>query len=137
VVCAADSSGWAGAGGTSFSAPVLAGVQALVNQKTASAQGNPNYVYYRLGAENGAVCDSASGEPAAGACIFHNVTQGDISVNCGGAQNCFGATAGPEGAGPCRTARCRRRPMPFDRPSSRPLDGISLRDSGASTWRTW
>jgi hypothetical protein len=27
--------------------------------------------------------------------VFHNVTQGDIDVNCGGTQNCFGETASP------------------------------------------
>ena len=91
--CTGDPSTWAGAGGTSFSAPILAGVQALVNQKTGSAQGNPNYVYYRLAAFG--TCDSSAGDNAASACVFHNVTQGDIAVNCGGSDNCFGATAAP------------------------------------------
>jgi subtilase family serine protease len=93
VVCSGDPSGWSGAGGTSFGAPILAGIQALVNQRTGSAQGNPNYAYYRLAAVAGAVCDSAAGDQPASACIFHNVTQGDIAVNCGGAQNCYGSTA--------------------------------------------
>src|SRR5262249_58511807 len=67
VECTGDPSWWAGAGGTSFASPILAGVQALVNQKTGSAQGNPNYVYYRLAAEAGAPCDaSAGGQPAGG-----------------------------------------------------------------------
>ncbi len=89
--CTGDPSTWAGAGGTSFASPIMAGIQALVNQKTGSAQGNPNYVYYQLAAT--ATCNSASGDPGAGSCIFHNVTQGDIDVNCGGSQNCFGQTA--------------------------------------------
>jgi subtilase family serine protease len=89
--CTGDPSGWAGAGGTSFSAPILAGVQALVNQKTGSAQGNPNPVYYRMAA--GGSCDSSAGDNPASACVFHNVTQGDIAVNCGGSENCFGATS--------------------------------------------
>jgi subtilase family serine protease len=87
--CTGDPSTWAGAGGTSFGSPILAGVQALINQKTGSAQGNPNVVYYRL-ASGGAVCDSSAGDNPSSACIFHNVTQGDIAVNCGGTQNCFG-----------------------------------------------
>jgi subtilase family serine protease len=89
--CTGDPSTWGGAGGTSFSAPILAGVQALVNQKTGAAQGNPNYVYYKLAASS--TCDSAAGDNAASACVFHNVTQGDIAVNCGGTANCFGAAA--------------------------------------------
>jgi len=78
--CTGPPSNWAGAGGTSFSAPVLAGIQALVNQKH-GPQGNPNYVYYKLFAKTGA-----------GA--FHAVTEGDIDVNCSGTQNCYGATTG-------------------------------------------
>jgi len=78
--CTGAPSNWAGAGGTSFSSPVLAGIQALVNQKH-GAQGNPNYVYYKLAAKSGA-----------GA--FHSITQGDIDVNCSGSQSCYGATKG-------------------------------------------
>ena len=89
--CSGDPSTWAGAGGTSFSAPLMAGIQALVNQKKGSAQGNPNYVYYQLAGS--ATCNSSSGDPGVSACVFHNVTVGDIDVNCGGSQNCFGETA--------------------------------------------
>lgn len=96
--CAGDPSTWAGAGGTSFGAPIMAGVQALINQKTGGSQGNPNYVYYRLAAGGGATCDSSAGDNPSSACIFHNVTKGDIAVNCGGSQNCFGDTgAAPVG----------------------------------------
>jgi subtilase family serine protease len=88
--CSGDPSTWAGAGGTSFASPIMAGIQALVNQSTGSAQGNPNYVYYQLAAT--ATCNSSNGDPGVSACVFHNVTLGDIDVNCGGAQNCFGET---------------------------------------------
>ena len=67
---------WAGVGGTSLATPVMAGVQALVNQSTGSAQGNPNPVYYSMAAK----------VPSA----FHSITQGDITVNCDGPHNCFG-----------------------------------------------
>lgn len=87
--CTGDPSGWAGAGGTSFSAPILAGIQALINQKAGAPQGNPNSVYYQLAAAQG-TCDSAAGSTEG--CVFHNVTQGDIAVNCGGTKDCFGAT---------------------------------------------
>jgi subtilase family serine protease len=69
---------WAGAGGTSFAAPLLAGIQALVNQKMGGAQGNPNPVYYKLAASS--VASS----------VFHSITTGDIAVNCSGDTNCFG-----------------------------------------------
>ena len=67
---------WAGVGGTSLATPIMAGVQALINQNTGSAQGNPNPVYYSM----------AATVPSA----FHSVTQGDITVNCNGPRNCFG-----------------------------------------------
>jgi subtilase family serine protease len=91
--CAGDPSTWAGAGGTSFGAPIMAGIQALINQKLGAPQGNPNPVYYQL-AQGAAVCDSEAGDNPSSACIFHNVTLGDIAVNCDGSENCFGATAG-------------------------------------------
>lgn len=74
--CTGAPSGWAAAGGTSFSSPIMAGLQALVNQHMGGLQGNPNYVYYPLAATS----------PA----IFHSVTQGDIDMNCSGTVNCYG-----------------------------------------------
>jgi subtilase family serine protease len=102
--CTGAPSGWAGAGGTSFSSPIMAGIQALVNQKTGSAQGNPNYVYYKLAAKQYsasglAACNSASSASEAGACNFHNVARGDIDVNCSGTQSCYESTAGNPGQG--------------------------------------
>jgi subtilase family serine protease len=97
--CLGAPSGWAGAGGTSFASPILAGIQALVNQKQGSAQGNPNYVYYKLaaaeyGAQGSTACNSSSSPTSASAsCIFHDVTLGDITVNCAGSANCYGYVA--------------------------------------------
>jgi subtilase family serine protease len=101
--CFGAPSKWVGAGGTSFSSPILAGIQALVNQKQGAAQGNPNYVYYKLaareyGAAGSPACDSSSGPGAASsACIFHDVTMGDIAVNCAGPYNCYGYVADQPG----------------------------------------
>jgi subtilase family serine protease len=81
--CAGAPSTWDGGGGTSYSSPIFAGIQALVNQKY-GAQGNPNPVYYKLAAVSG---------------VFHNVTLGDIDVNCGGATACYGATQTTQTAG--------------------------------------
>ena len=78
AACTGDPSTWAGAGGTSFSSPIMAGIQALVNQNAGGAQGNPNPVYYSL----------AQSMPS----VFHSVTRGDIDVNCTGTANCFGST---------------------------------------------
>src|SRR6202041_1495944 len=63
-----------GIGGTSASSPAFAGIMALVNQKTASRQGNANYILYKLAAQSGASCASA-GTPAS-TCIFYDITPG-------------------------------------------------------------
>jgi subtilase family serine protease len=80
---------WPGAGGTSFSSPIMAGIQALVNQKTGARQGNPNFVYYSLaaaeyGASGDSACNSTLGKTAGSSCIFYDVRQGDNDVDCVG-----------------------------------------------------
>jgi len=82
-----------GAGGTSFASPIMAGVQALINQKAGGPQGNPAPVYYQLAAgEYGSVgnssCNSDHGNAVASSCIFYDVTSGDMDVDCVG-PNCF------------------------------------------------
>ncbi|MGB8802494.1 MAG: Ig-like domain repeat protein [Candidatus Acidiferrales bacterium] len=69
-----------GVGGTSASTPSFAGIMALVNQKTASRQGNANYTLYKLAAQSGASCTS-SGTPAS-TCIFYDVTTGTNAMPC-------------------------------------------------------
>jgi subtilase family serine protease len=78
---------WSGAGGTSASSPMLAGIQTLINQYIGESAGNPNYVYYNLAAKeygiNGSSnCNSSNGVSGTGSCIFYDVTQGDINVPC-------------------------------------------------------
>jgi subtilase family serine protease len=92
--CVGDPANWSGAGGTSFASPILAGIQALVNQSTGTVQGNPNYVYYALakkeyGGTGNNSCDSTLGNQADGSCTFYDVTQGDMDVNCLGPFNCY------------------------------------------------
>jgi subtilase family serine protease len=87
VSCAGAPDTWPGAGGTSFSSPLMAGIQALVNQFNGSAQGNPNYVYYQLaateyGASGNSSCKSTIGRNTASTCIFYDVTLGDMDVPC-------------------------------------------------------
>ncbi len=76
-----------GAGGTSFASPIFAGILALVQQQTASAQGNANYIFYKLAATqygasgNESSCSSAN-VAAGNACIFYDITQGTNAVPC-------------------------------------------------------
>lgn len=83
ATCSGAPVNWSTAGGTSFVAPILAGIQALVNQKKDARQGNPNAVYYALakteyGAKGSSTCDSSNATPAGGgvgaSCIFNDIT---------------------------------------------------------------
>jgi subtilase family serine protease len=99
AACTGSPSGWTAAGGTSFASPILAGVQALINQKTGARQGNPNPMLYSLAANqfNGAgsaSCDSSKGSGTAGSCVFYDVTLGDMSVECSTTNNCFDSADG-------------------------------------------
>ena len=92
--CAGAPSSWSGAGGTSFAAPIMAGIQLLVNQRVGARQGNPNPVYYKLaaveyGLHGSAACNSSQGSAVGSGCIFYDVTQGDMDVNCTGSANCY------------------------------------------------
>jgi hypothetical protein len=85
--CTGDPTNWASGGGTSFGSPIMAGIQALVNQTTGTRQGNPNPVYYQLaaaeyGPAGNSSCNSSSGETVSSNCIFYDVTLGDINVDC-------------------------------------------------------
>lgn len=95
-------------GGTSFAAPMFAGIQALINQWAGSRQGNPAYTLYQLAAAeygpnenpntaNVIACNTAAGD-GAGSCTFHDITRGDNDVVCvAGSPDCYalaGATYG-------------------------------------------
>src|SRR6266481_311257 len=93
AACSGDPSAWSAAGGTSFASPIMAGLQALINQKAGGPQGNPNPVYYQLaatefGPSGNTACDSSNGNTVANSCIFYDVTSGDIDVDCVG-PNCY------------------------------------------------
>jgi len=92
--CTGLPSGWAGFGGTSISSPIMAGIQALVNQYTGSRWGNPNTVLYQLanneyGVSGSAACNSSLGNGAGAGCIFYDVTLGDMDIPCTGTNSCF------------------------------------------------
>jgi len=85
--CTGAPSSWTGVGGTSASSPMMAGIQALINQSTGQLQGNPNYILYSLarteyGASGSSTCNSTLGNGTSSSCIFYDVTQGDNNVNC-------------------------------------------------------
>jgi subtilase family serine protease len=92
--CTGAPSSWAGAGGTSFATPIMAGIQALVNQKQGSAQGLPTPVYYALaaqeyGASGSSNCNSSSGKSIGSGCVFNNVTLGSMDLPCYHGPNCY------------------------------------------------
>ena len=68
------------AGGTSISAQVFAGIMALVDQQTKSAQGNANPTLYSLATTPGNSCTS-NANPS-NSCIFYDVTVGTNSMPC-------------------------------------------------------
>jgi hypothetical protein len=82
-----------GVGGTSASSPAMAGILALVNQKTNSQQGNANYVFYRLAAmEKVGACNSNAPAGPANNCVFNDITVGNNSQPCAkGSPNCGSA----------------------------------------------
>lgn len=85
-------------GGTSLSAPMFAGIQALVDQTLAAKgqpldQGNAAPVLYALaGMEYGTgfgstptsldACSADKGTSGTANCVFHNITRGSIASNC-------------------------------------------------------
>jgi subtilase family serine protease len=102
--------------GTSLSSPMFAGIQALMDQGLAARgvtanQGNAAPTLYALAAQEYggptgtapaslATCNANNGATGTSSCVFHNVTRGSISSQCGEFQqepfiaNCYiyGAT---------------------------------------------
>ena len=96
--CTGAPSGWSKAGGTSFASPIMAGIQALVNQKASARQGNPNPTYYAIaqseyGASGSSNCNSSTqpilSRGLSTTCVFYDVTQGDIDLNCTSTHSCY------------------------------------------------
>jgi subtilase family serine protease len=88
------------AGGTSFTAPQFASIQALINQKAGGPQGNPDPIFYKLAkAEFGNsyhpnrhalwACNEIQTAGISSTCIFHDVTLGNSVVPCYGTNNCY------------------------------------------------
>jgi subtilase family serine protease len=98
--CISPPNTWSGFGGTSLSSPIMAAIQALINEKTGTRWGNPNTVYYQLastefGPSGGgaATCNSNTVNKLSTTCIFYDITQGDNDVDCVAGRrpvDCFG-----------------------------------------------
>ncbi|MGD0892843.1 MAG: choice-of-anchor D domain-containing protein [Terracidiphilus sp.] len=86
-------------GGTSASSPLMAGVMALVVQKTDAFQGLANPAFYKLYANQksaGTDCNSST-VTNGNSCIFYDVTQGTNAQVCfTGDPNCVTNTSGDE-----------------------------------------
>jgi subtilase family serine protease len=92
--CTGAPSNWSLGGGTSFGTPIMAGMQALVNQVWEGRQGNPNPVFYAIarseyGAHGNSGCDSSRAGGPAWYCAFNDVTLGDNDTDCIGPYNCY------------------------------------------------
>jgi hypothetical protein len=102
--CSGAPNTWAGYGGTSVSTPIMAAMQALVNQASGTRWGNPNPTYYALarseyGSSGNTACVSSLGGKVGATCVFNDVTQipllytgagtgDDNDVLCSG-MNCY------------------------------------------------
>jgi len=70
-------------GGTSVSSPAMAGVMALINQRSGSSQGNPNTVLYELAArESYTKCSAETVKATSTSCIFNDIDTGTNAMAC-------------------------------------------------------
>ena len=92
------------AGGTSFAAPAMAGIQALINQAAGQSHGNITPAFYDIATKeygtssnpNTAMlnaCNSSNGAAIGSNCVFNDVTQGDNDEPCyTGTTGCYSGT---------------------------------------------
>jgi hypothetical protein len=73
-------------GGTSVATPAMAGVMALINQKTGASQGNPNAELYKLASsQTYSSCLAERGNSApvtSSSCLFNDIDKGTIAMAC-------------------------------------------------------
>jgi hypothetical protein len=108
-----DTGGLQEAGGTSFVAPQLAGVFALIAQKTGELLGQPDYILYNMAGVEfgttsytaGSTCNGSGENSGTGSnygvtktapgssCIFYDIQTSNISQGClAGSPNCYTPT---------------------------------------------
>ena len=83
-------------GGTSVSAPAMAGIMALVQQQIGSAQGLANTMLYKLAAAETSLSACNSNTASSGnSCVFYDTTTGTNAMPCkSGSANCTVNTSG-------------------------------------------
>jgi subtilase family serine protease len=69
-------------GGTSVGTPAMAGVMALINQKSGTPQGDPNTVLYELAAKQTYSGCSAETVTAKSSCVFNDIDSGTNAMPC-------------------------------------------------------
>ena len=69
-------------GGTSVATPAMAGVMALINQKTGAAQGSPNAELYALAAKQNYGSCSSESVTTSSSCYFNDIDQGTNAMPC-------------------------------------------------------
>ena len=73
-------------GGTSVATPAMAGVMALINQKTGASQGNPNSELYKLASsQTYSSCSSERGNGSpltSSSCMFNDIDKGTNAMAC-------------------------------------------------------
>ncbi len=69
-------------GGTSAASPFMAGVMALVLQKTGARQGLANPALYKLEAKDNLGSCGSDNVAISSTCIFHDITNGSIAMAC-------------------------------------------------------
>jgi subtilase family serine protease len=109
-------------GGTSAATPVMAAIQALVNQKWSIRAGNPNPTYYSIaktefGASGDSNCYSIN-VSGTSSCVFHDITQGDNDIDCVYNGTVF-------------KADCYRPTGTYGSLGTQPIDSISLKAAGS------
>jgi subtilase family serine protease len=91
------------AGGTSFAAPTMAGIQALINQNAGVTHGNIAPMLYDFARKQygsvGSPSSSCGSDGSGANCVFHDVTVGDNDVPCfAGTADCYTTGANQFGA---------------------------------------
>jgi subtilase family serine protease len=98
--CTGNPANWAGnGGGTSYGAPIMAGIQALVNQYKGAPQGNAAPILYafahqQYGTAGNPNCSANLGRAIESDCVFHDIVSGDTNVYCQGGINCYQPSGG-------------------------------------------
>jgi subtilase family serine protease len=93
--CTGNPANWAGnAGGTSYSTPIMAAIQVLVDQYVGGRVGNPLKIYYTLakaeyGTAGSPACSADMGKAVGAGCIFHDIVSGDVFTDCTENIDCY------------------------------------------------